>query len=91
MPTTTQTPSAAKAWIITRPTSGIGYRTALELAKHGTVVLVGRNPEKLSDVEKEIEARAGTPSGSSLICPTSRAHAVPPRRSRRWTCRSAAR
>ncbi|MEW9702880.1 hypothetical protein [Paenibacillus sp. SI8] len=30
------------AWIITGPTSGIGRRTALELAKHGTVVLVGR-------------------------------------------------
>ena len=31
-----------KAYIITGPTSGIGYRTALELAKHDTVVLVGR-------------------------------------------------
>jgi NAD(P)-dependent dehydrogenase (short-subunit alcohol dehydrogenase family) len=43
-----------KAYIVTGPTSGIGYATALELAKHGTVVLVGRNPEKLKQVEKTI-------------------------------------
>ena len=36
--------SDRKAYIITGPTSGIGRRTALELAKHGTVVLVGRDP-----------------------------------------------
>jgi NAD(P)-dependent dehydrogenase (short-subunit alcohol dehydrogenase family) len=47
-----------KAYIITGPTSGIGYRTALELAKHGTVVLVGRNQGKLDEVRKTIE-RAG--------------------------------
>ena len=28
--------SSDQAWIITGPTSGIGRRTALELAKHGT-------------------------------------------------------
>jgi len=44
-----------KAYIITGPTSGIGHATALELAKHGTVVLVGRNLEKLDVVQKEIE------------------------------------
>ncbi|GAB3445596.1 hypothetical protein GCM10027570_15920 [Streptomonospora sediminis] len=44
-----------KAYIITGPTSGIGYRTALELAKHGTVVLVGRNREKLNRVQQTIE------------------------------------
>jgi NAD(P)-dependent dehydrogenase (short-subunit alcohol dehydrogenase family) len=32
-----------KAYIITGPTSGIGLSTALELAKHGVVVLVGRD------------------------------------------------
>jgi short-subunit dehydrogenase len=32
-----------QAFIITGPTSGIGHRTALELAKHGTLVLVGRS------------------------------------------------
>jgi NAD(P)-dependent dehydrogenase (short-subunit alcohol dehydrogenase family) len=48
-----------KAWIITGPTSGIGYRTALELAKHGTVVLVGRSASKLDAVRTEIESTGG--------------------------------
>ncbi|GAA2519420.1 SDR family NAD(P)-dependent oxidoreductase [Winogradskya humida] len=51
------TPSAA--WIITGPTAGIGRRTALELATHGTVVLAGRNRAKLDDVAQEIRARGG--------------------------------
>jgi NAD(P)-dependent dehydrogenase (short-subunit alcohol dehydrogenase family) len=50
---------AAKAWVITGPTSGIGHRTALELARHGTVVLVGRNRGKLDEVAQEIQARGG--------------------------------
>ena len=48
------------AWVITGPTSGIGYRTALELAGHGTVVLVGRSPDKLAVVAAEIEHGGGT-------------------------------
>lgn len=53
--------SSAKtqAWVITGPTSGIGHRTALELAKHGPVVLVGRDPKKLHEVETEINALPG--------------------------------
>jgi NAD(P)-dependent dehydrogenase (short-subunit alcohol dehydrogenase family) len=47
------------AWIITGPTSGIGRRTALELARHGTVVLVGRDPVKLAEVEQQVEASGG--------------------------------
>ncbi|MBL6939147.1 MAG: SDR family NAD(P)-dependent oxidoreductase [Alphaproteobacteria bacterium] len=47
------------AYIITGPTSGIGRLTALELAKRGTVVLVGRNRMKLADVCKTIERRGG--------------------------------
>jgi len=46
-----------KAYIITGPTSGIGRRTALELAKHGTVVLVGRHREKLAEVQKTMEQK----------------------------------
>jgi NAD(P)-dependent dehydrogenase (short-subunit alcohol dehydrogenase family) len=48
-----------RAWIITGPTAGIGRRTALELAKHGTVVLVGRNRTKLDDLEQAIRAQGG--------------------------------
>jgi NAD(P)-dependent dehydrogenase (short-subunit alcohol dehydrogenase family) len=59
MAESTSTPSAAKAWIITGPTAGIGRRTALELAQHGTVVLVGRDRGKLGAVEQEIAARGG--------------------------------
>jgi NAD(P)-dependent dehydrogenase (short-subunit alcohol dehydrogenase family) len=47
------------AYIITGPTSGIGYRTALELAKHGTVVLAGRDPRKLGKVRETIERAGG--------------------------------
>jgi NAD(P)-dependent dehydrogenase (short-subunit alcohol dehydrogenase family) len=47
------------AYIITGPTSGIGYATALELGQHGTVVLVGRNRAKLDEVRITIEQRGG--------------------------------
>jgi len=57
MSTTTSRPD--QAYIVTGPTSGIGHRTALELARHGTVVLVGRDREKLRSVQAEIEARPG--------------------------------
>jgi short-subunit dehydrogenase len=40
-----------KAYIITGPTSGIGRATAMELANHGTVILVGRNAERFKDVQ----------------------------------------
>ncbi len=49
--------SDRKAYIITGPTSGIGRRTAFELAKHGTVVLVGRDRRKLDQVQKAIERK----------------------------------
>ena len=52
MPSKTNNP---KAYVITGPTSGIGRRTALELAKHGTVLLVGRDPVKLAKVQTTIE------------------------------------
>jgi NAD(P)-dependent dehydrogenase (short-subunit alcohol dehydrogenase family) len=47
------------AYVITGPTSGIGYRTALELAAHGVVALVGRSPDKLAGVKATIEQRGG--------------------------------
>ncbi|WP_432970540.1 SDR family NAD(P)-dependent oxidoreductase [Dactylosporangium sp. CA-233914] len=49
----------SKAYVITGPTAGIGRRTALELAEYGTVVLVGRSPDKLASVEKEIRGKGG--------------------------------
>src|ERR1700761_5052295 len=52
-----ENPSDRKAYVITGPTSGIGRRTALELAKHGTVVLVGRDRGKLRQVQKTIEKK----------------------------------
>lgn len=47
--------SKPKAYIVTGPTSGIGRCAAMELAKHGTVVLVGRDRGKLSQLQKTIE------------------------------------
>jgi NAD(P)-dependent dehydrogenase (short-subunit alcohol dehydrogenase family) len=55
--------SPAKAWVITGPTSGIGRRTAVGLASHGTVVLVGRDPGKLSEVEAAIQSQ---PAGHAI-------------------------
>lgn len=60
-------PALRQAWIITGPTSGIGRRTALELTGHGLVVLVGRDPDKLNEVETEINAKAGG-HATSVVC-----------------------
>lgn len=59
-------PSGTKAYIVTGPTSGIGYRTALELARYGTVVLAGRDRSKLDEVQKTIERDGGR--AVSVIC-----------------------
>jgi NAD(P)-dependent dehydrogenase (short-subunit alcohol dehydrogenase family) len=59
-------PTNRKAYIITGPTSGIGRCTALELAKHGTVVLVGRDRVKLDEVQKTIEQRGR--HAVSVVC-----------------------
>lgn len=45
------------AYIVTGATSGIGRATALELAKQGTVILVGRDRRKLDDLQKTIKER----------------------------------
>ncbi len=59
-------PTNRNAYIITGPTSGIGRLTALELAKHGTVVLVGRDRGKLDEVQKTIEQRGQR--AVSVVC-----------------------
>jgi NAD(P)-dependent dehydrogenase (short-subunit alcohol dehydrogenase family) len=45
------------AYIVTGPTSGIGRATVFELAKQGTVLLVGRDLVKLNKVRKTIEGK----------------------------------
>jgi len=58
--------SIGKAYVITGPTSGIGRLTAFELAKHGTVVLVGRDRGKLDEVQKVIEQKGQ--HAVSVVC-----------------------
>jgi NAD(P)-dependent dehydrogenase (short-subunit alcohol dehydrogenase family) len=55
-----------KAYIITGPTSGIGRCTAFELAKHGTVVLVGRDVGKLDEVQAAIRKQGR--HAVSVVC-----------------------
>jgi NAD(P)-dependent dehydrogenase (short-subunit alcohol dehydrogenase family) len=60
-------PSAqSNAYIITGPTSGIGRRTALDVAKHGKVVLVGRDQGKLDTLQQEIQRKGG--NAVSVVC-----------------------
>ena len=59
-------PSEYKAYVITGPTSGIGLSTALELAKHGAVVLVGRDKGKLDEVQQAIERKGG--NAVAVVC-----------------------
>jgi NAD(P)-dependent dehydrogenase (short-subunit alcohol dehydrogenase family) len=59
-------PTDCKAYIITGPTSGIGRCTALELAKHGTLVLVGRDRGRLDEVQKTIEQKGQ--HAVSVVC-----------------------
>lgn len=59
MAPTDGSPSGDKAYIVTGPTSGIGRRTALELAGHGTVILAGRDRGRLDDVRQAIERLGG--------------------------------
>jgi NAD(P)-dependent dehydrogenase (short-subunit alcohol dehydrogenase family) len=58
--------TGGNAYIVTGPTSGIGRQTALELARHGTVVLVGRDRGKLDDVRRAIEGRGG--QAAPVVC-----------------------
>jgi NAD(P)-dependent dehydrogenase (short-subunit alcohol dehydrogenase family) len=59
-------PTGQKAYIITGPTSGIGLATAFEVAKHGIVVMVGRDREKLNKLHQEIERKGG--HAVSVVC-----------------------
>ncbi len=62
----TSSASERKAYIITGPTSGIGRATALEVAKNSSIVLVGRDHEKLNEVQREIEREGG--QAVAVVC-----------------------
>ncbi|HBF37926.1 MAG TPA: short-chain dehydrogenase [Firmicutes bacterium] len=66
MSNTTNNLLKSKTYLITGPTSGIGKATALELAKHGTVILVGRNLKKLEEVQNMIEQNGQ--QAESVVC-----------------------
>src|SRR5271156_3287957 len=65
-PASVERPTDRKAYVITGPTSGIGRLTALELAKHGAVVLVGRDRSKLEQAQKTIEQKGQ--HAASVVC-----------------------
>ena len=67
--------TGSKAYVITGPTSGIGRLTALGLAEHGTVVLVGRDRGRLDEVRRTIEGRGG--HAASVVCDLSDPRGVP--------------
>lgn len=68
------TASTENAYIVTGPTSGIGRRSALELAKHGTVVLVGRDRNKLDQVRDAIKSKKG--NAVAVVCDLSEMSSV---------------
>src|ERR1700677_4091885 len=59
-------PSGGKAYVVTGPTAGIGRQTALDLARHGIVVLVGRDPGRLDSVRQAIGGGGGR--AVSVVC-----------------------
>ena len=58
--------TADKAYIVTGPTAGIGRQTALDLSRHGTVVLVGRDRGRLDSVRQTIEVGGGR--AAAVVC-----------------------
>jgi short-subunit dehydrogenase len=52
-------PSESDTYVVTGPTSGIGFRAAMDLAPHGTLILVGRDRSKLDGVRQQIERAGG--------------------------------
>jgi len=74
MPTGTE--ATTKAYVITGPTSGIGRRAAIEMAKHGTVVLVGRDRRKLNEVQNLIKQKGQ--KAVSIVCDLSDLSSVAP-------------
>lgn len=63
---TNSTDLGQKAYVITGPTSGIGRATAFELAKHGRLILVGRDRKKLDELQSILRQRGR--SAVSVVC-----------------------
>ena len=59
--------TTTKAYVITGPTSGMGRATAFELAKHGKVVLVGRDRAKLDAHSPHPALRSGVISIPGVV------------------------
>src|SRR6202046_560330 len=59
-------PSGRRAYIVTGPTAGIGRQTALDLARHGTIVLAGRDPRRLDGGGRTTKGRGGR--AVSVVC-----------------------
>lgn len=54
--------------VVTGATAGIGFETALGIARQGaTVIIVGRNPEKCRAAVERTRERAGNPDVSFLV------------------------
>jgi len=63
-----------RAFVVTGPTSGIGLQAALEIAGHGTVILVGRDKTKLDEVRQRIERKQG--HAVAVVCDMSDVRSV---------------
>ncbi|MFA5958532.1 SDR family NAD(P)-dependent oxidoreductase [Hyphomicrobium sp.] len=72
--TALKNPIDPNVYIVTGPTSGIGRFTALELAEHGTVVLVGRDRNKLDEMQRIIEQKGRR--AISVVCDLSELDSV---------------
>jgi len=59
-------PTGSKAYVITGPTSGAGRATALAMARHGPLVLVGRDSGRLDAVKTRIERLGG--QAAPVVC-----------------------
>jgi NAD(P)-dependent dehydrogenase (short-subunit alcohol dehydrogenase family) len=63
-----------RAYIITGPTSGFGLTTAQEVGQYGTVVLVGRDRDKLATLQKAIQQKGE--HAETVVCDLSDVESV---------------